>query len=663
MTTQTKNNKKKTSAQTLGNNKKQVIRKIEFFSKFENWAKKHSNILIGLCLTIACIFSLLLFNLKLTDGADDATYIEAGYKYAKDFFNYYYTFQAPLYVMFLAIPIAIFGVKLVLLKMFSIAFFALGIFLYYRAFRGRIANIVLFPALFLTALNSLFLFYAGQTYTEAFTLFMSGWFLCTLFTLDDVTKNGVNIKENWAKFLLYGLSAFLLLLTRNVAIVVPVVVLLYFLFQKKWITSLCSLCSFGLFYGLYHGIIKPLFWGHLNMDEQLSAQMKVMWQKNPFNPGLGTEDFSGLVTRFLENAKIYSTQLFNMTGLKSAATAPYHYTFVIILIAFALAALIFSIIRKDKHIWAVLLYVSAFLAATFISLATLWAQGRLIMIYIPLIAICVFYTFYSILQIKKLRWLQWLYPILIVIFLLINVKKVFSDATESVPTLMRNLSGNKYYGFTPDWINYFKACEWAADSLPKQEIIACRKPSMSFIYTNGKHFYGIYGTTSTEPDSALQVSKFEHHFVATNPQGMFMRTFDTIQPYMKALAIKDKQIYYVYDIPDRKFDFFVSDMKLANNKTYFDTPQVLLDSLKTDPKSLVIYPDLLLENLRENNVSYIIDASLRTDPSKKTDQTITTITRYISYIHAKYPNTFTKIHQTGKDDKEPAWVYKINYPN
>ena len=154
--------------------------------------------------------------------------------------------------MFLAIPIAIFGVKLVLLKMFSIVFFVLGIFLYYRAFRGKIAYIVLFPALFLTALNSTFLFYAGRTYTEAFTLFMSGWFLCTLFKLDDVTETGANIKENWGKFLIFGLSAYLMLLARNVAIVIPVVALLYFLFQKKWLTSLLSLCSFGLFYGLYN---------------------------------------------------------------------------------------------------------------------------------------------------------------------------------------------------------------------------------------------------------------------------------------------------------------------------------------------------------------------------------------------------------------------------
>ena len=637
--------------------------RLELFDKMERFFTRHNRICLYLCLALALLFSLLLFNMKITDGADDALYIEAGYNYAKSFFNYYYTSTAPLYCMFLAIPIAIFGVKLVLLKMFSILFFLLGIFLYYKAFRGRIENLVLFPALFLTALNSLFLFYAGQTYTETFTLFMSGLFFCVLFKLDDVTEIGANIKENWSKFLIIGLLAYLLLLARNVAIVIPLVMLIYFLFQKKWFTGLLSLCSFGLFFALYNGVIKPLCWGHLNLSSQYLGQGNVMMQKNPYNPGLGNEDFHGFVVRFIENAKLYSTQLFDMTGLKSGAVAPYNYTFIAILLAFALAALIFSIIRKNRYIWLVLLYVSAFLAASFISLATSWGQARLIMIYLPLIAIFVFYAFYAFLRIKNMRWLQWIYPVLMVLFLLINIKKDLGEMVTTVPTLTQNLAGNKYYGFTPDWVNYFKASEWAADSLSKEAVIACRKASMSFIYTNGRSFYGINSVPSTMPDSALQNAKFEHHFVAINPQGMFMRTFDSIAPYMTALAMKDRQVYYVFDIPDKPFDFFVAEMKLANNKTFFDTPQVLLDTLKRSNQSLVIYPDLLLDNLRNKNVTYIIDASLRANAQQKTENTISTITRYINYIRSKYPNTFEKVHQTGKDNGEPAWVYKINYPN
>jgi len=639
-----------------------VQQKVELFDKMEKFFTRHSQACLYLCLAVALLFSLLLFNVRITDSSDDALYIEAGYRYAKSFFNYYYTSTAPLYCMFLAIPIAIFGVNLILLKMFSIVFFLLGIFLYFRAFRGRIENIVLLPALFLTALNSLFLFYAGQTFTEAFTLFMSGWFFCAFFKLDDATETGANIKENWGKFLLVGLSAYLLLLARNVAIVIPLIILIYFLFQKKWLTSLLSLCSFGLFYGLYKGIIEPLFWGHLNLKGQYAAQSNMMWLKNPYNPGLGTEDFNGLVTRFLENAKLYSTQLFNITGLKSEAVAPFNYTFVAILVAFALAALVFSIIRKNRRIWAVLLYVSAFLSATFVSLATSWAQPRLIMVYLPLIAIFVFYAFCALLRIKKIRWLQWTYPILIVLFLFVNIKKVIGETEKSLPVLEQNLAGDKYYGLTPDWINYFKASEWAADSLPKEKIIACRKAPMSFIYTGGRSFYGISSVPSTVPDSALKVSKFEHHFAATNPQGMFVRTYDSILPYMKGLAMTDKQTYYVFDIPDKTFDFFVSDMKLANNKTYFDTPQLLLDSLKTHDKSLVVYPDQMLDRLRKDSVTYIIDASLRADPNKKTENKITTITRWINFIQAQYPNTFEKIHQIGKDDEEPAMIYKINYP-
>jgi hypothetical protein len=74
---------------------------------------------------------------------------------------------------------------------------------------------------------------------------------------------------------------------------------------------------------------------------------------------------------------------------------------------------------------------------------------------------------------------------------------------NNYPIIKKNLAGDMYYGFTPDWVNYLKMCEWAADSLPKSSFVACRKPEMAFIYGKGKSFHGIYNVPTQDPDTIL----------------------------------------------------------------------------------------------------------------------------------------------------------------
>ena len=70
-----------------------------------------------------------------------------------------------------------------------------------------------------------------------------------------------------------------------------------------------------------------------------------------------------------------------------------------------------------------------------------------------------------------------------------------------VVTIKKNISGDKYYGFTPDWENYLKMSTYCADSLPKNSCVLCRKPAMSFIYGHGKKFIGEYTSPTRPPDA------------------------------------------------------------------------------------------------------------------------------------------------------------------
>jgi hypothetical protein len=78
------------------------------------------------------------------------------------------------------------------------------------------------------------------------------------------------------------------------------------------------------------------------------------------------------------------------------------------------------------------------------------------------------------------------------------------QAKARFPIFMENISGDPTFGYTPDWQNYIKMTKWCAQNFPNEtKSIAVRKAPMSFIFSDGKEFYPIYGTPTENPDSLL----------------------------------------------------------------------------------------------------------------------------------------------------------------
>ncbi len=69
--------------------------------------------------------------------------------------------------------------------------------------------------------------------------------------------------------------------------------------------------------------------------------------------------------------------------------------------------------------------------------------------------------------------------------------------------------------------------------------------------------------------------------------------------------------------------------------------------------------DSLLNYLHERKIEYVIMASLRKIEAKKTQYTINTIQRYLYYIQQKYPDKIKPLHQIGRKEDEPAYLFKI----
>jgi hypothetical protein len=97
---------------------------------------------------------------------------------------------------------------------------------------------------------------------------------------------------------------------------------------------------------------------------------------------------------------------------------------------------------------------------------------------------------------------------LLLAFLLIRVSAgCIEKASDNYAILKQNLKGDKYYGYTQDWQNHLKISEWASENIPEGSVIASRKPSMSFIYGNGRHFFGIYNRLVHPSDTVLGILK------------------------------------------------------------------------------------------------------------------------------------------------------------
>jgi hypothetical protein len=135
----------------------------------------------------------------------------------------------------------------------------------------------------------------------------------------------------------------------------------------------------------------------------------------------------------------------------------------------------------------------------------------------PVLLMMMFYGLYRAFgQIK-------LYMIYLALVTVVSTSVVISAlrrGTTNIPIIVKNLSGDKYKGYTPDWQNFLKCSEWCADSLSKESLVASRKAPMSFVYGKGKKFFPVYSvvqrdtaTRQSNPDSAL--AYFEKNKVKT----------------------------------------------------------------------------------------------------------------------------------------------------
>jgi len=484
-------------------------------------------------LLVGILFALMSFNARISEAHDDSLYIEAGYKYVHEFPNYYYTANAPLYPMFLAVLTSIFGINLILFKVFSILFYALGAVFFYKALDKRVPELIKLFVFGFLCFNYMILYFASQTFSESFYMLIQAifFFYFSKYNFSE-TPISTDLKKDWKKWLMLGFLMMVLTLAKNILVFGIAAIILFYLFRKEYKKAGIALVSFGLFKVLYE-LIKNMVWGASAIQYQ--SQMTLLLNKDPYDATKGQEELSGFFGRFFDNCGLYlGKRFYQILGFMKEDNDKVFGVLALLVIGLVVYGLYTAIKKREAFISFFILFAGAICFGTFFVLQARWDQPRFIMVHMPALLLGIFYGLYILFQ-KSAQWAFLVLGLLVSISLFISSS---SRALENVPVVTRNLKGDVYYGYTPDWQNYLKMSRWCADSLPASSLVACRKAPMSFVYGRGRHFFPIYSvigkdpvTMQSNPDSALAIFKREkvtHMLIASLRMNPRQNTGDVI---------------------------------------------------------------------------------------------------------------------------------------
>ena len=336
---------------------------------------------------------------------------------------------------------------------------------------------------------------------------------------------------------------------KSAAIVVIPAVMLYFAVEKNWKALAYSVGAYLSFKIVYEIIVRAVW----SAQNQFAGQSKILLQKDPYDKSLGDEDGWGFVSRFIENCNLsFSKRFYQILGWRDEDNTEVFGMIAVITIGVALFGFWKLIKDKRKEMILLTLFTGAQLFLSFVILQVRWDQPRITLVCTPIILIAMLYGLYTLLNNDGIG--PSLY--IVIVFLIIGsvLMSSFKRGFENIPIVKKNLKGDKYFGYTPDWQNFLKAAEWCSDSLAPQTLVASRKAPMSFVYGNGRKFFPVYSvvkkdsaTNQSNPDSALAYFKKNKvtHFILgslrVNPNDPTAGVINTLHNIMGPISEKYPQ--------------------------------------------------------------------------------------------------------------------------
>ena len=454
--------------------------------------------------------------------------------------------------------------------------------------------------------------------------------------------------------LLLGFILFLGTLTRNVHYGALFGIIVVFLVWKKWKSAIALTASFGIFYGIFE-IIKRLAWGFDQV--QFSSQGQLMLYKNPYNAQDGMEDFAGFIDRFIENSNIYISKcVYFISGLR-AEESPLNGMLTILTYILLIGALI-MVFKKNKTIQFTIFYIASLCSVTFIGLQVMWGQWRLIAVFYPYILIALLAFFYY--GLKKYKKLQFIYPVLIVCLFFAIFSDTVAKVNKNLPVIQKNLDGDIFADYSPDWKNFMEMSQWAAKNVPEEYTISSRKPEMSFIYT-GRTFYGIYSVSEVSLDDLkAKVKDGDTRFGVEVQAVMGVPFYESFcGSLIGVVQASDNTTTGIYQMEPSKAAIIIDNLKKTGVTPDLTPIPTLESKIGQGVKVNCLDPDLLVKILKDNKARYMILPSLRLNPAVNDGRILSTMHRYLTWIQLKYPNSIRLVHTVGASEPSQLVVFDL----
>ena len=638
--------------------KKKIIKKNEpsFTEKTDLFFQRNVTLIVTAIVLFSVVFSLLLFDMKVTIAGDDSGYILS----AKEFLEgtQFPLWHGSFYPMFLSFFLFFCGVKLLLFKLLSLLFIVSQLVILYYALKKVVSPTIVSLSILLFSVNAFLLYHSSQTFSEPIFMFIQACILWLFFKLEHDFNGSFNDKKSWKWLLLLGFCMFLLVITRNIGISILVACILYFSINKRFINASYVVASFFLFY-IPFLLYKSFYW-HVK-GAGFEDQLLFSLYKDPYNRSKGVETFSSMIDRFCINSNLYlSRNLLEIFGLKNQASdVSTTLTIILYLIFIAIGIYLF---KKSKELFFLLLYVGISLAATFITQQIIWDQLRLILVFAPLILIIIGFTCNEVFKRETYKKYQ---PILFGFFIMLFFFSLFKTIKQTKlnnATIVQNLGGNILSGYTPDWYHYIEACRWIKTNVPSNKNVGVRKPNIAFIYSS-RNYVGIIKSFDVTIDDVIancSKNKSKIYTILELKNLKQLKSLDSILKYgenMDATIFHKKgETQFVYGCNEQRNKLLLNTLSNCNIK-YSQN----LKTLKTfSDSSIAIFPDSAYSFIKKNKLHYIICASLRTYPDQKTKSIMGNINKMLYMTSFKYPTLFSKINQFGADEDEPAIIYQVN---
>ncbi|MFZ5940609.1 MAG: ArnT family glycosyltransferase [Bacteroidota bacterium] len=618
-------------------------------SLLNNWLLSSEIRVLYLLLFITFVFSLLYFNVGIDIGGDDAAYLLRAKRLWER--GEVPGFQGVLYPVLLAPFYGLTGGRLFWLRLLSVPMFLGSICFLYRTFRAGFKPFTFFVLLLTLSISYYWLRYASLTYSEAlFNLIQFGllYFFYRRFTREQIAFRDI---------LLLSVLALALMKTRASGAAVYPAVVFFLLLQKRWkdllhFTWISVLLVFS--WDLLWNVLQPA------NNSAFASQLSGLFQKNPYDTSQGSADLALLFKRFFHNFNSYvSKHVMQALALRSYGAVKENLFFTLAGVLFFIAAFF-----KNRSREPIIIFSQIYL---FLSLAVvlltpeMWDQSRFIQPLIPLIFILVVYEIRQFFS-QKMTWMPGLLVSLLFILQLIPAAH-FAGENRAAQRAYHH--GDPYYGQSPDWKNYFRACEWIGKNLNEKEgLVAARKPQIATLVSGKDIFFGIH-TVESYRASAMR-SKLEdsrEHFTAIDIEKFFryqvpQQIADALAQSYAGVIMKDSELsgLQLFNIQDQAVYQKIVEV---NNQLQYIVP---LSSLVDDRNNFSIaFADSLLQNLERNGVAYLLLGNLRVYRERQTDEVLSAVHNYMTAIRIRYPDIFEQVYQAGPETGEPATVFRIRY--